>query len=515
VTFRVLVAGTLLFALAGGMRLAAQGAAAEVQTASGVHTVIFRTAAGIVRVQVAADAAPGDMLTGVVLPEPAGNSPEERTRNLAELNGMVLATAAEQTPVMRGRYEWLVPMAMRTGRVAVALRGRQGQTVAQTTVPIDGVPAPSIPATAAFELPAQAQAGVPAIIRGAFTSGAGQVAVRVGAVTTQVLAASPRRLAFAVPGDEVGRIPISVTAGGRTAEGVIRVVSVRLSATSPQLTKGQTATLTAAVSGLQGIDVPTTLVLTNFSTDTVRVQDGDSQRFTIAPQDVSPAGTFTLTRTLTGVRAGGFRITVLANRPPLTVFDATRAAEAVLASWEAATGIRITPATRVVIERSVMESSDLLQQFLAQQQQNRGDVRDIFAALLSHYCFDLRDGQQLTPRVASTERPSPFTLVLFAQARGAQREITAGDVERLSFTNFLNGLLARFSGAQPVGYLLISSVPASGGITIDGQRKSEMTNRRFVTSTGEHAIVIAAPSRTCRQRVQVEAYQTAVVTCGG
>ena len=40
------------------------------------------------------------------------------------------------------------------------------------------------------------------------------------------------------------------------------------------------------------------------------------------------------------------------------------------------------------------------------------------------------------------------------------------DVRRLSFTEFLNTLLARFSGAQPVGYLLITSMPASSGITI-------------------------------------------------
>src|SRR5207249_2621940 len=111
--------------------------------------------------------------------------------------------------------------------------------------------------------------------------------------------------------------------------------------------------------------------------------------------------------------------------------------------------------------------------------------------------------------------PSRIQRVAFVQApaRGTGVEIDAGDVRRLSFGDSLARLVERFSGSQPVGYLLITSTPASAGITIDGQRKSEMTNRRFVTSVGEHAVVIAGAAKTCQQRVQVGAFQISVVAC--
>jgi hypothetical protein len=515
-TSRQVLACVMLLALIGGARLAAQRDTAEVQTAAGVHTVIFRTSAGTVRVQVAADAAPGDTLSGVVQAEPAGASPQEKAQNLAQLNGMVLATAGGEAAVSKGQYAWVVPITTRGGRFDVSLRPAQGRAIAVASVPIDGVPAPAVSgaSVAPFEMPAAAQAGQPAIIRGAFSGRLDRLTVRLGAVAAQLLAVSPRRVVLAVPGNAVGRVPMTVTADGRTAEGILRVLAVRLSVTATQLAKGQTATLTGEVTGLQGIDVATTLALSNQSADVVRVQDGDVQVITIKPSDVTPSGTFALTRTLTGVRPGAFRITLLANRAPLSLFDVTVASERVLAGWVAATGVLIAPDTRALIERSILDASVPLQQFLTLQQVNRGDARDVFAALLSHYCFDLRDEQSPARNVAAGQPSSAFRPISFAQPRIGQREITPADVRRLSFAEFLNTLLARFSGAQPVGYLLITSMPASSGITIDGQRKSEMTNRRFVTSTGEHAIVVAAPSRTCRQRVQVGAYQTAVVSCG-
>jgi hypothetical protein len=49
-------------------------------------------------------------------------------------------------------------------------------------------------------------------------------------------------------------------------------------------------------------------------------------------------------------------------------------------------------------------------------------------------------------------------------------------------------------------------------ITIDGQRKGDLTDRRFVTPVGDHQIVVTGP-KTCRQLVTVIAFQTRVVEC--
>jgi hypothetical protein len=470
-----------------------------------------------VRVPVAADGAPGDTLSGVVLAEPAGASPADRERNLGELNGLVIDTNGNREPVEGGRYRWLVPPALRTGRLVVTLRGRDGRMVSRAEVPVDAIPAPQTspaePGQPRYELPNEGQAGQPSVIRGSFKGTLDGVSVSIGGVDAPMLAASPRRVVFMTPGDRSGNVPLRFTDHGVVTDATMRIIVVQLRTTNPQLTRGQTATLTGIVDGLQNLESPATLTLTNRSPAVVRLDGGDLQAVTVAPVVVSPDGRFTLTRTLTGITAGGYQITLLASRSPLSLIDIPVASERILGSWEAATRIRIAPAVRTLIERSVAEASGPLAEFLRIQQANRADVSDVFAALLSHYCFDLRDGQPAPLARVGVGEPGIRRVAFQLPAQPPQREITSGDVDRLSFSAFLAGIVGRFSGSSPVGYLFVRSMPVNAAISIDGQRKNEMTNRRFVTSVGVHAIVISSPARTCQQRVQVGAFQQSVVAC--
>jgi hypothetical protein len=85
-------------------------------------------------------------------------------------------------------------------------------------------------------------------------------------------------------------------------------------------------------------------------------------------------------------------------------------------------------------------------------------------------------------------------------------------VNRRPFSDFVSRLTSRFTARQAAGYLFIRSMPGEAPITLDGQRAGERTDRRLVTPAGEHQVVIMA-SRTCRQRVMVDAFQTEVVDC--
>jgi hypothetical protein len=91
-------------------------------------------------------------------------------------------------------------------------------------------------------------------------------------------------------------------------------------------------------------------------------------------------------------------------------------------------------------------------------------------------------------------------------------EVTTNEVRRWSFTQFLSDLIARAT-SQSIGYLFVTSTPERAGITIDGQRKSELTNRRFVTTVGTHEVQVARMSKPCRVSVAIDALQTSVVTC--
>ena len=144
---------------------------------------------------------------------------------------------------------------------------------------------------------------------------------------------------------------------------------------------------------------------------------------------------------------------------------------------------------------------------------NGGDPRSVFQSLLSHYCYDLRDNRLASNRSASGfTMPQPILLAVSRQQPAPPAEVTPNEVRRWSFSQFLSDLIARAT-SQSIGYLFVTSSPERFGITIDGQRKSELTNRRFVTSVGNHDVLVDRPSKPCRVNVLISALQTSVVAC--
>jgi hypothetical protein len=106
----------------------------------------------------------------------------------------------------------------------------------------------------------------------------------------------------------------------------------------------------------------------------------------------------------------------------------------------------------------------------------------------------------------------PVMLAGLRQQPTAIPEVTSTQIRRWSFSQFLSDLVARLT-SQSIGYLLVTSSPERAGITIDGQRKSELTNRRFVTSVGNHEVQVAHASKPCRVTIAINALQTSVVAC--
>src|SRR4029450_7146804 len=150
-------------------RVSAQSEGTDVQVTGGVSTASFTTPEGKIQVHVSSDAAPGDTLSGVVLAEPAGKTPQEQQANLGTLSGLVVELEGQQTKVESKQYEWAVPIALRVGRAILTLRRPDGRMVSQVPVPID--PQPPLPRGTGLSdvaLPSALQAGRPATIRGRF-----------------------------------------------------------------------------------------------------------------------------------------------------------------------------------------------------------------------------------------------------------------------------------------------------------------------------------------------------------
>ena len=186
----------------------------------------------------------------------------------------------------------------------------------------------------------------------------------------------------------------------------------------------------------------------------------------------------------------------------------------VVEAWEIRARFRIAPDAFDAIQRSVLEARRPLDDFLRQQEMNGADP----AERLSSTCSLTTATTSATtvcrprdPRRRSLTR-QPVMLAALRQQPAAPTEVTANEVRRWSFTQFLSDLIARAT-SQSIGYLFVTSTPERAGITIDGQRKSELTNRRFVTTVGTHEVQVARTSKPCRVNIAISALQTSVVTC--
>jgi hypothetical protein len=488
----------------------AQSPSARVETVAGVHTATFETPRGVIRVHVSADATPGDSISGIILAEPIGATPAAQKANLDELNGLTLEWQGQRTQVSTGRYEWLIPVALRAGTGALSLQDRDGRLVSQASVPVDPVPAaprPSAPGDV-FEFPTDGAIGDTAVIRTRSDGRLSDRTVTLGGTEAELLASSPRQLAFRVPATNPGPVPFRFTSSEPAVAGTLRVLDVSVSASGTQLLRGQRATLTITVRGLSGITAPMTLTVVNLSPAAVRVDDID-RPITISPQQVRREGTFVVTRRITAVQPGPFQIAASVGLPPSAQFDVPRSATRVLAEWQARTGVGMTTGANALVQRSVLEAR--LDEFLSFQRAHRGDTREVFAALLSDYFFDLRD-DGLSRRRASGRLGAGIMLVSLLQDGPGGVTITEREVRRFSFSDYLSRLTERFTARQAAGYLFVRSMTPQAPITIDGQRKGDLTDRRFVTPVGDHQIVVTG-TKTCRQLVTVIAFQTRVVEC--
>lgn len=231
-------------------RVRAQSDGGDVQVSGGISTASFTTAEGKIHVHVSADAAPGDTISGVVLAEPAGKTPQEQQANLGTLTGLVVELEGQRTKVASKQYEWTVPAALRVGRAILTLRRPDGRMVSQVPVPIDPQPPlPRGPGQTGVALPSDLQIGRPVTIRGRFDGSLRGKSVDVGGSPAELLAASPRQVVFRTTQTTFGEVPIRFTDNGQPTEATTRAMGVRLIATSTQLLKGQRATLTTTVTG--------------------------------------------------------------------------------------------------------------------------------------------------------------------------------------------------------------------------------------------------------------------------
>jgi len=295
----------------------------SLESAPGIHVVTFSLPAGRIYVNLPGDLAPGDTASATVNPVPAG--PErEQARQREELDAYTVALGGQRAPAGQGVRTFTVPAD--AAPLPVSLLDPRGRKVGEVKAPVRA-PAPP---PAGYVVPPVGQSGGPVRIAGVFDGDLSDSSVRIGGTPAAPMAESPRQLVVRGPEEGAPPAPIEVSERGRVvATGTYRNVSVRLSAPITNLLSGQRTTLTVTVGGLDGLEQTLPVRLSNRSPDVVRMEGGEEQTLCVRSDEVKADGTWTKTRGLTGVRAGGFSIHTEVS-PPGPAAESTAPADATL-----------------------------------------------------------------------------------------------------------------------------------------------------------------------------------------
>jgi hypothetical protein len=463
----------------------------------------------MIRVNFPDDVAAGDTISGSVYSEPAGRDQKEVESNSGELTGFVVEMPGQKARTAETRFQWNVPPAVRGG-VTILLRDRRNRVVAQCPLPVAASAPPAV--EGGIELPLGGQAGSLVSAWGKF-SDPERTSVTVGGKAVNPIAQSPRKLVFQAPLDAVGATRIEVRSGGVSAAGIFYSLGLRLSATKRNLLSGETAEMTAIVTGLQDLKEAAWIVLVNHDPTTIGIAGGPVQRVAIRPSEVLPDGTYRLVRTLTGVRGGGFDITVTVTRPPAEQIPVDRLVDRTVESWSRSNQIAISTEARSLIVAGVDAARSRLDEFFLSQIAFRPEPAGLLDRLVRSYCFDLRDLKLGEGRAGIPARAPLHLANAFAPQPASVPAVTtldASDVKRFSFVQFLSQLFARWTPSQPFGTLVVTSQPDRQTITVDqGSGPNFFTARSFVVSVGNHNVKVAS----CNRSVLVTANQQTLVSC--
>ncbi len=281
---------------------------------------------GDVKVYLPDDMAAGDTISGTVVAEPKGNTEEERAKNQDTLEGLVVEIGDQKVDASKGAFKWVVPNApIKLIRIIEVASGRElAKTPVSLITPMIKPPTSQTSQTNKFQLPAIGQQGRAVEIPGPFDGDFSNTTLNWKSATQnaesaeggfRLLAESPRKGVFRSPTNVTGQVEINLKEGSAETKGTYRSVGVSLSAPKTNLLKGERTTVTVMVVGLEGIKQTIPLLL--ITQGVVQMDGGNSQFIPIPASGVTPAGIFTMTRTLTGQQSGGFSVTATIVVKPL------------------------------------------------------------------------------------------------------------------------------------------------------------------------------------------------------
>ncbi len=287
-----------------------QSVKATDKVAEGLRTATFETPSGKININFPEDMAAGDTLSGTVIAEPVGNTPEEIAKATDELNGYVVEVkkaeeapprVAEQ-PVPPKPHEHKEPKhasaPQKYPRVCPGhpftcmlpamplpldvILTRNDKPVCKCPVEYPHSPPEGhVCSDGDCMIPSAGQAGHPVTINTACDGRSDNSSVCVGGKPCQILAESPRSMVAKTPKNIVGSSELKVQEGDKVATAPFCCLAVKLRACKSVLKKGETTTVTVMVSGLADVKGPVRLRILNKTPQTIQMEGGNDKTITI------------------------------------------------------------------------------------------------------------------------------------------------------------------------------------------------------------------------------------------
>jgi len=275
-----------------------------VEVGPGIQSANFGTNFGNIYANLPSDMASGDHVSGTFATLPKGSRESERAANTATLQSLTINVCGSDFPVSAGLFA-CPRVSGDSIRLILKLEekelGRQVLSVPRVS---------TIPGRESYILPTEGLVFNRALIVGPFDGDLTKTSVKIGGTAAHLVAESPRGCVFDVPKDPVGPTRIEFQQGSSSLSGAFRTVGLRLTPPRPIIHTGDSTSFAAEVTGLKGLGRPLRLNLKNLSTDVIAMENGDEQSITILPGDVTAAGTFAISRRLSGKRRGEYTINV-------------------------------------------------------------------------------------------------------------------------------------------------------------------------------------------------------------
>jgi hypothetical protein len=315
----VLLAGSILLSHYSALNVQAQEQAkdgavsAKETTGGGLKTTTFETPEGKLAVNFPDDMSATDTISGTVVADAKGDTPEDKAKNEDEISGYVVEVAKTeevprelpQTVVELPKKEkkkekkapptcsskspdftCLIPPAV--GVISLILRNRQGKKICETPMTCNPTPPPAPCPPGECIMPTVGSCGRPVQIKGPCDGMSSTGSVKIGNEIAKPLAESPRQQIVKSPKNIVGQTTIERKEGGTVTTGKFNNVRVKLAAGKVGLQKGESTTITVRVEGLEGLKGPVKLHIENRSIDVVSMEGGNVQEINIDTGNRAP-----------------------------------------------------------------------------------------------------------------------------------------------------------------------------------------------------------------------------------